>query len=133
MIENSKFNVKPPMKVKNISDRDAAIRKIGNRIIWDHSMVQNLIIGKVEDLKIRAGVIAKLKQCPDGALEKFVENIDRKIEQVIREQNPTPQRSVSDMEKQESSGVSVQDLLNIRNSMSLDSVEDSPNECQDQA
>lgn len=132
MIENNKFSVRMPIKPKAISDRDAALRKMPNKIPWHHKMVEDLINGKIEDPKIRAGVIAKLKQTPDGALEKFVQNIDNKIAQVIEELNPAPKSEEIKPVAKQSSGISAEVLLNIKNSMQLDAPEDSPNESPDQ-
>jgi hypothetical protein len=131
MIENNKFSVRLPIKAKSISDRDAALRRMPNKISWHHKMVEDLIKGKIEDPKIRAGVIAKLKQTPDGALEKFVQNIDNKIAQVIEELNPLPKSQESKSEVKQSSGISAEVLLNIKNSMQLDAPEDAPDESSD--
>ena len=128
MIENNKFSCKMPIKASRLSDRDAALRKVPNTIPWNSKMVEELITGKVEDIKIRQLVIAKLKTCPDGALGKFVDNLDNKISQAIVENRP--KNEGSNKLTQPKTTVSVEDLLDIKKSMQLNNVEEPPHESE---
>ena len=128
MIENNKFSCKIPVKQSRISDRDAALRRVPNSIPWNSKMVEELITAKVEDISIRRLVIAKLKACPDGALGKFVDNLENKIAQAIVDNRP--KNEVIENLTQSKTTVSIEDLLDIKKSMQLNNVEEPPHESE---
>jgi hypothetical protein len=112
-IEKQNFNLKATSKRSMLSDRENLIRSMPKQKYLTHEIVVNFIKNVVDDDIIREKLIKKLKNCPDGALQNFINTIEDKIAQVINEMSPKKENL-----PQKPSEVTIEDMIAMRNSIS---------------
>ena len=114
-IEKQNFDLNSQQKKLNTSDRNDLLRKIPKPKYLTHDMVAKFINDSVNDENIRTNLLVKLKKCPDGALQNFVDNIDKKIATVISEMSPKKEKKdLPETNKQ----VNIEDMIALRKSLS---------------
>ena len=73
-IENPNLDMKTKSKKNNLSDRNNSIRNTPKPKYLTHSIVEQFIKESVTDDNIKESLFIKLKKCPDGALQNFIDN-----------------------------------------------------------
>ncbi len=114
-IENSNFDMKAKPSKTNLSDRNNSIRNTPKPKYLTHSIVSKFIEDSVADENIKQKLLIKLKKCPDGALQNFIDNIENKIALVISEMSPKKEKN--DLIK-DTNEVTIEDMIALRNSLS---------------
>ncbi len=114
-IENSNFDMKAKPSKTNLSDRNNSIRNTPKPKYLTHSIVGKFIEDSVADESIKQKLLIKLKKCPDGALQNFIDNIENKIALVISEMSPKKEKN--DLIK-DTNEVTIEDMIALRNSLS---------------
>lgn len=121
------------IKPKNkLPDLENALRNKPHLIPWTSKMVEDLIVGKVEDLEIRKIVITKLKKCPDGALQNFVKKIEQKIYEATLEISQKNAQNKPKKLTKTKTEYTVDDILKIRDQI-FDSEEQEQEETHQEA
>ena len=115
-IEKQNFDLNSQQKKLNTSDRNDLLRKIPKPKYLTHDMVAKFINDSVNDENIRTNLLVKLKKCPDGALQNFVDNIDKKIATVISEMSPKKEKKNNLPQKTQE--ITIEDMIALRNSLS---------------
>jgi hypothetical protein len=125
-IENQNFDLKSQPKKPNLSDRNSLLRTTPKPKYITHDMVVKFINDSVTDEIIKEKLIIKLKKCPDGALQNFIDNLEKKIFDVIKEMSPKQEKN-NLLDKEEK--ITIDDMVALRNSLS----EQSAREYQDES
>ena len=124
-IENQNFDLKSQPKKQNLSDRNSLLRSIPKPKYITHDIVLKFINNSVNDNIIKEKLILKLKKCPDGALQNFVDNIEKKIAQVIQEMSPKAEENNLNCKPKE---ITIEDMIALRNSISEQATKEYDNE-----
>lgn len=114
-IEKPNFDMKTKSKKSALSDRNNSIRNTPKPKYLTHTVVEKFIQESVIDEIIKNNLLIKLKKCPDGALQNFIDNIDKKIATVIKEMSPEKQQ---DNLRQGSNEVTIEDMIALRKNIS---------------
>ena len=122
-IEKQNFNLKTTSKRSMLSDRENLIRSMPKPKYLTHEIVANFIKNTVDDEEIIEKLIKKLKNCPDGALQNFINTIEIKIAQVINEMSPKKENL-----HQSSNEVTIEDMIAMRNNLSEQANKESKND-----
>lgn len=124
-IENPNFDMKHKQKKTNLSDRNNSIRNTPKPKYITHSIVFQFIEDHVSDEVIKEKLFIKLKKCPDGALQNFVDTIEKKIEIILQEMSHKNDKKNLQRNPQE---ITIEDMISIRNKLSQESVKEFENE-----
>lgn len=114
-IENHNFDLNNQSKKPNLSDRNSLLRNTPKPKYLTHDMVAKFIKDSINDVNIKENLLLKLKKCPDGALQNFLDNIDKKIATVISEMSPKKEKN--DLIKI-AKEVTIKDIIALRSSLS---------------
>lgn len=114
-IENPNFDMKPKQKKPNLSDRNNSLRNTPKPKYITHSIVSQFIEDSVSDEIIKEKLLIKLKKCPDGALQNFVDTIEKKIASIIEDMSIS--KNKNDL-PQKSNEITIEDMIAMRNNLS---------------
>lgn len=120
-IENPNIDMKTKSKKNNLSDRNNSIRNTPKPKYLTHSIVEQFIKESVADDDIKESLFIKLKKCPDGALQNFIDNFEKKIASVISEMSPKKEKESL---QQITNEVTIEDMIALRKSLSEQSIKE---------
>ena len=124
-IEKHNFEMKPNIKKTTLSDRNYLIRNQPKPKYLTHDIVIKFIEESISDEAIKERMLAKLKKCPDGALQKFIDNFESKISAIISEISPKKEKKDLPSGPKE---ITIKDMIAMRNSLSDQSNKEFENE-----
>ena len=120
-IENQNFDMKSKVRKNTLSDRNYLIRSQVKPKYLTHSIVEQFIKESVADDDIKENLFIKLKKCPDGALQNFIDNFEKKIASVISEMSPKKEKESL---QQITNEVTIEDMIALRKSLSEQSIKE---------
>ena len=124
-IENQNFELKIKPNKTTLSDRNYLIRNQEKPKYLTHDIAINYIKNVIIDDKIKKIILIKLKKCPDGALQFFLDNIENKITEAIASMSPENEKNDLPQKLEE---ITIEDMNAMRNSLSEQSGKEFQNE-----
>lgn len=124
-IENQNFELKAKPNKTTLSDRNYLIRNQVKPKYLTHDIVVDYIKSVIIDEKIKKLILIKLKKCPDGALQFFLDNIENKITEAIASMSPENKKNDLQQKPKE---ITIADMNAMRNSLSEQSGKEFENE-----
>lgn len=124
-IENNKVDLQAKPKKSMMSDRNYLIRNQPKPKYLTHDIVAKFVKDNIVEEDIKQKLLEKLKKCPDGALQNFVDNIDKKIEIILQEMAPKSDKQNLHKSSQE---ITIEDMISMRNRLSEESIKEFENE-----
>lgn len=114
-IENQNFDMKSKVKKNTLSDRNYLIRNQPKPKYLTHDIVTNFINKSLDNDMVRSKLLIKLKKCPDGALQNFIDDFDENVSSIIAEMSPKSEKKDLHINPKE---ITVEDMNAMRNSLS---------------
>ena len=124
-IENQNFDMKSKVRKNTLSDRNYLIRSQVKPKYLTHDIVADFIDKSLDDDNLKSKILIKLKKCPDGALQNFIDNFDKNVSLIIEEMSPKPEKKDLHINPKE---ITVDDMNAMRNSLSEQSGKEFENE-----
>jgi len=124
-IENNKVDLQAKPKKSMMSDRNYLIRNQPKPKYLTHDIVAKFVKDNIVEEDIKQKLLEKLKKCPDGALQNFIDNIDKKIEIILQQMAPKNDKQNLQNNSQE---ITIEDMISMRNRLSEESIKEFENE-----
>ena len=124
-IENNKVDLQAKPKKSMMSDRNYLIRNQPKPKYLTHDIVAKFVKDNIVEEDIKQKLLEKLKKCPDGALQNFIDNIDKKIEIILQQMAPKNDKQNLQNNLQE---ITIEDMISMRNRLSEESIKEFENE-----
>lgn len=120
-IENQKLDLNSQHKKANLADRNSLLRSTPKPKYLTYDMVVNFIKDSALETNVKEKLLLKLRKCPDGALQNFMDNIDKKIASVIAEMTPKKDKQNLPLDSQ---GITIDEMVSLRNKLSTESTKE---------
>jgi len=124
-IENHKVDLQAKPRKSMMSDRNYLIRNQPKPKYLTHDIVAKFVKDNVVEEDIKEKLLEKLKKCPDGALQNFIDNIEKKIEIILQEMAPKSDKQTLQKSCKE---ITIEDMISMRNRLSEESIKEFENE-----